>query len=180
MPGRLTPPMPDRLSPQWAISALTSVPSACPARGMDDEAGRLVEHEEMLVLEDDVERQLPAPASGESSGGGALDLDRAPPVSLVAALAHDRAVDVTRPASISAFSRVRDSARRRSAAAGRESGPAARRRRSAATSNESRPDAAASSGAGEARFRPSGSDGRRRRAGLAPGALFGLGIHRAA
>ena len=33
MPGRLTPPMPDRLSPQWAISALTSVPVAWPAAG---------------------------------------------------------------------------------------------------------------------------------------------------
>ena len=29
----LTPPMPDRLSPQWAISALTSVPLSCPAAG---------------------------------------------------------------------------------------------------------------------------------------------------
>ena len=33
MPGRLTPPMPDRLSPQWAISALTRVPVQLPAAG---------------------------------------------------------------------------------------------------------------------------------------------------
>ncbi|MNY80937.1 hypothetical protein D3C86_2222320 [compost metagenome] len=33
MPGRLTPPMPDRLLPQWWISALTSVPVQLPAPG---------------------------------------------------------------------------------------------------------------------------------------------------
>jgi hypothetical protein len=50
MPGRLTPPMPERLAPQWAISALTSVPErgrardARRARGLvdDDEVGVLV------------------------------------------------------------------------------------------------------------------------------------------
>ena len=36
MPGRLTPPIPDRLSPQCAINALTSVPFACPAAGNPD------------------------------------------------------------------------------------------------------------------------------------------------
>ena len=48
--------MPARLSPQWASSALTRVRSGLPGGGMDDEAGRLVEHEQMLVLVDDVER----------------------------------------------------------------------------------------------------------------------------
>ena len=33
MPGRRTPPIPERLAPQWAISALTSVPAAWPAAG---------------------------------------------------------------------------------------------------------------------------------------------------
>ena len=33
MPGRRSPPMPERLSPQWAISALTSVPVQWPAAG---------------------------------------------------------------------------------------------------------------------------------------------------
>src|SRR5262249_25280170 len=33
MPGRLTPPTPDRLSPQWATSALTRVPLQLPAAG---------------------------------------------------------------------------------------------------------------------------------------------------
>ena len=31
--GRITPPIPDRLAPQWAISALTSVPVSWPAAG---------------------------------------------------------------------------------------------------------------------------------------------------
>ena len=33
MPGRRTPPMPERLSPQWAIRALTRVPVWLPAAG---------------------------------------------------------------------------------------------------------------------------------------------------
>ena len=56
MPGRLTPPMPDRLSPQWAISALTSVPVAWPGGRMHHQAGRLVDDDDVVVLVDDVER----------------------------------------------------------------------------------------------------------------------------
>ena len=56
MPGRLTPPMPDRLSPQCASSALTRVPVGVAGRGMDDQPGRLVDHDEVLVLEHDAER----------------------------------------------------------------------------------------------------------------------------
>ena len=33
MPGRETPPMPERLGPQWAIRALTRVPVRFPAAG---------------------------------------------------------------------------------------------------------------------------------------------------
>ena len=50
MPGRRTPPMPERLAPQWAISALTSVPEAWPGPGMDGEARRLVDDDEVRVL----------------------------------------------------------------------------------------------------------------------------------
>ena len=57
-----------RLSPQWAISALTSVPSAWPGGGMDDEPGRLVDHDQMLVLEDDVERQVLGRRAANSLG----------------------------------------------------------------------------------------------------------------
>ena len=50
MPGRLTPPMPDRLSPQWAISALTSVPVAVAGGRMHDQPGRLVDDDDLVVL----------------------------------------------------------------------------------------------------------------------------------
>ena len=59
MPGRATPPMPERLAPQWAISALTSVPVGVTGAGMHDEAGRLVDDDERVVLVDDVEREWP-------------------------------------------------------------------------------------------------------------------------
>ena len=58
MPGRLTPPMPDRLSPQWWISALTSVPVAVAGAGMDDQPGRLVDDDELGILVEDVERDV--------------------------------------------------------------------------------------------------------------------------
>ena len=54
MPGRRTPPMPDRLSPQWWISALTSVPVPWPAPD-EPRAGRLVDDDQVVVLVDDRE-----------------------------------------------------------------------------------------------------------------------------
>ena len=74
MPGRLTPPTPERLAPQWRISALTSVPWRMAGRGMDDEAGGLVEDDEMLVLEHDGERRDPR-RRGRVLGGGRDDGD---------------------------------------------------------------------------------------------------------
>ena len=56
MPGRRSPPMPERLSPQWAISALTSVPVQLPAAGMHDQAPGLVDHDDVVVLVNDAER----------------------------------------------------------------------------------------------------------------------------
>ena len=56
MPGRLTPPMPDRLAPQWAMSALTSVPEAWPGPGMHGQALGLVDDDQVRVLVDDGER----------------------------------------------------------------------------------------------------------------------------
>ena len=55
MPGRRTPPMPDRLSPQWASRALTRVLVGIAGRGMDDQPGRLVQHQQVGVLVEDVE-----------------------------------------------------------------------------------------------------------------------------
>ena len=41
-------PMPVKPGPQWASSALTRVPSRLPGRRMHDEAGRLVEDDQVL------------------------------------------------------------------------------------------------------------------------------------
>ena len=60
---------PDRLAPQWAISALTSVPVQLPAAGMDHQAGRLVDDDEVVVLVDDVERDVLRPAARRLCGG---------------------------------------------------------------------------------------------------------------
>ena len=92
MPGRLTPPMPERLAPQWRISALTSVPSAWPGRRMDDEPGRLVDDDQVLVLVDDGERHVLA---GERRilGRRRLEGDRAPAASRVDGSRATRAVD---------------------------------------------------------------------------------------
>ena len=56
MPGRRSPPMPDRLSPQWAISALTRVPLACPAAGMHNKSARLVDDDHRVVFVKNIER----------------------------------------------------------------------------------------------------------------------------
>ena len=58
MPGRATPPIPESVSPQWAINALTSVPWRVAGAGMHDEAGGLVDDDERVVLIEDVERDL--------------------------------------------------------------------------------------------------------------------------
>ena len=58
MPGRRTPPMPDRLSPQWWISALTSVPVQLPAPGCTTRPGRLVDDDQLVVLVEHIERDV--------------------------------------------------------------------------------------------------------------------------
>ena len=72
MPGRRTPPMPDRLSPQWASSALTSVPSALPGAGMDDQAGRLVEHDQVRSS-NRTRARAPRPAGPRAAAAGRRD-----------------------------------------------------------------------------------------------------------
>ena len=69
MPGRATPPMPERLSPQWAISALTSVPVGMAGAGMHHEPGRLVDDDERVVLIDHVEREWPRRRGSGGDGG---------------------------------------------------------------------------------------------------------------
>ena len=108
MPGRRTPPMPDRLSPQWAISALTSVPVAVAGGGMHDQARRLVDDDDLVVLVDDVERDVsrlrvaPAPAAGPSTVIASPALTRWPGSRIV------RPPIATWPARISALRRERD------------------------------------------------------------------------
>ena len=124
MPGRLTPPMPERLSPQWAISALTSVPAVVAGGRMHDEPGRLVDDDEVVVLVDDGERDRLAPRLGRrrrrarsstiSAPGCTFGRDRGPP----------RPSTLTRPSRISACRRLRD----RSPNAAPAPGRAARRR----------------------------------------------------
>ncbi len=56
MPGRITPPMPDSVSPQWAISALTSVPVWWPAAGCTTRPVGLVDDDDLVVLMQDRQR----------------------------------------------------------------------------------------------------------------------------
>ncbi len=110
MPGRCTPPIPDRLSPQWPISALTRVPLVA-RRGMHDEPGRLVDDDQMLVLVGDIERDAPRHAA-PGLRRRARQRDRlAGPHLVVAVARHEcRRADRCR-SSISALTRVRDSTR---------------------------------------------------------------------
>ena len=65
MPGRPSAP-PDSVVPR-ATSAFTSVSSQWPGRRMHHQAGRLVDHGQMLVLEDDGQRDV-----GGLEGAGRL------------------------------------------------------------------------------------------------------------
>ena len=78
-------------------------------RGMDDEAGGLVDDDEVLVLEHDVERDVLAPRAAASSAPARRARSLAPASSLRAGSRAARRRRVTSPASISALSRVRDS-----------------------------------------------------------------------
>jgi hypothetical protein len=55
MPGRFSPPMPERLPPKWCRSALTSVPPGLPGAGWTTMPAGLSRTIEVVVLEDDVE-----------------------------------------------------------------------------------------------------------------------------
>ena len=76
MPGRRTPPMPDRLSPQWAISALTSVPLSWPAAGWTTRPGRLVDDDEVVVLVARRRARSPRACGSAGAGGGSVERRR--------------------------------------------------------------------------------------------------------
>ena len=109
---------PTAMPPQWWSSALTSVPSRLPAAGMDDQPGGLVDHDQMLVLERDDERDVLRLVVRAASGSGTATANMSP---AAARLAPDRAPArrraVTAPGEISTFSRSRDSVGTASASA---------------------------------------------------------------
>jgi len=65
--GRRTPPMPDRLVPQWAISALTNVPEHAQRPDARQALG-LVDDDDVGILVDDVEGDISPPLGGPASG----------------------------------------------------------------------------------------------------------------
>ena len=70
--------MPDRLAPQWASSALTRVPSAWPGAGWTTSAGRLDQDDQMLVLEQDLERAAPRRCGRRAAAAGTSSTNRSP------------------------------------------------------------------------------------------------------
>ena len=92
MPGRFTPPMPDRLSPQWAISALTSVPDQLPAAGCTTSPAGLSMTMMLVVLVDHVERDASA-GDRRLSAGRNVDRDCVAGVDAMARIADRAAVD---------------------------------------------------------------------------------------
>ena len=128
MPGRLTPPMPDRLSPQCAISALTSVPVAWPGAGCTTRPGRFVDDDDLVVLEDDIERDALAAGLGRlrlrhRHRDGFGQVDAIARIADRAVADRDRAVEDQR---LEARARQAGARRRER---GRAAGRAARRRR---------------------------------------------------
>ena len=75
MPGRLTPPIPERLAPQWAISAFTKRAGLVAGGGMHHEASGLVDDDDVVVLIDDIERDILACGSA-ATGFRHVDCDR--------------------------------------------------------------------------------------------------------
>ena len=110
MPGRFTPPMPERLVAAMGDERVDQrAASRLPARGMHDQPGRLVDDDQVVVLVDDGERDVPRPAGSAGSPAAARVIPHgfarvspagAPRLSGVPSTA-------TWPPRISAFARVR-------------------------------------------------------------------------
>ncbi len=107
MPGRRTPPMPDRLSPQWWISALTKRYRPVAGTGMDEQACRFVDDHEFAVLVEDDERNVLALRLGRF-GLRQADRDAVAGRTFCLALSVAAPLTLTAPASISALMRLRD------------------------------------------------------------------------
>ncbi len=87
MPGRLTPPIPDKDAPQWAISAFTSVPGLVAGGGMHNEALGLVDDDDVLVLEHDIEGDILA-FGLRRDGRRHVDCDRIAGSDMISGVAH--------------------------------------------------------------------------------------------
>ena len=123
MPGRLTPPTPDKLSPQWAMSALTSVPVQLPAAGCTTSPAGL----SMTMISSSSNTTssgmfsgptVTSAAAGRSSTMVPPALTRWPGSRIVAPSI------ATRPARISALWRERDSSATRAASTRSSRSPA--------------------------------------------------------
>ncbi len=107
MPGLATPPMPDRLVPQWASSALTSVPLSLPAPGCTTSPAGL----SMTIRSSSSWTTARSRASGSGSagrGGGTVTATRWPPMTLAEGSPAGASSRVTCPSRISACKRLRD------------------------------------------------------------------------
>ena len=147
IPGRLTPPIARQAVAAMANQRVDQRSGGVAGRGMDDEPGRLVDDEQMRVLEDDrraagPRRRSPRPRPAERRGRFV-----APSATRAAGSRASAPSIVAWPASISAFSRVRDRASPRAAAAWLRKRSSRSPPSPAPTANASRSAAAASGAA---------------------------------
>ena len=106
-PGRSSPPMPLR-SLTWCSSALTSVPLACPAPGMDDHPGRLVEDDEVRILDRRCAAAVPPACGVAGRSSGTSTTKRSPAWTAVLARTAPPDAAVTWPSLISRWICERD------------------------------------------------------------------------
>ncbi len=116
IPGLRTPPMPERLSPQWPIRACASVPAAWPGAGCTTSPAGLSTMMRCASSKTTSSGRF-SPTSGESSGGGAATSICAPAATLRAGSSAGEPSTLTSPDSIRPFSRVRESVSARASAA---------------------------------------------------------------
>ncbi len=116
MPGRATPPMPDRLSPQWCSRALTRVPIWRTGCGMGGHAGGLVDDDQVGVLEQDGQRDCLGQRGSRGDRRHARS-HRSRPRPWTSRWSATRRRRLTAPSASRAWIRARDSSETTSASA---------------------------------------------------------------
>jgi hypothetical protein len=116
IPGRATPPIPDKLPRAMMEQRIDQGAVEIARCRMDDQPGGLVDHDQMLVLEDDVERDILRLVVRRVGSGTAM-LNSAPPGAFLAGSRARPSGPVTAPLEISALRRSRESAGSASASA---------------------------------------------------------------